>query len=189
MKQLRRSLFVFACLLVAAVCVSTSAYSQVLYGTLVGTVTATGHFAMSGPTLLWGLKIKDVPKPVDVKIDGGASGEMGAPLDIDRTTTIAFGPFVAPVSGTITPIGGNLRVDALAKANPIPCAQLARAEAKTMGSFASMLAALGTSPTSLVHLNGNVNASVTVKWDSGDPDATDIDWVARETCGVSIFGM
>src|SRR5690349_4210676 len=39
MKQLRRSLFVFACLLVAAVCVSTSAYSQVLYGTLVGTVT------------------------------------------------------------------------------------------------------------------------------------------------------
>ena len=39
MKQLRRSFFVFACLLVAAVFVSTSAYSQVLYGTLVGTVT------------------------------------------------------------------------------------------------------------------------------------------------------
>ena len=39
MKQLRRSFFIFACLLVAAVCVSTSAYSQVLYGTLVGTIT------------------------------------------------------------------------------------------------------------------------------------------------------
>ena len=39
MKQLRRSFFIFACLWVAAVCVSTSAYSQVLYGTLVGTIT------------------------------------------------------------------------------------------------------------------------------------------------------
>ena len=39
MKQLGRSFFIFACLLVAAVCVSTSAYSQVLYGTLVGTIT------------------------------------------------------------------------------------------------------------------------------------------------------
>jgi hypothetical protein len=40
MKQLRRSLFVFACVLIAAVCLwTTPAYAQVLYGSLVGTIT------------------------------------------------------------------------------------------------------------------------------------------------------
>ena len=154
---------------------------------LTGTVAPDGKLALGGPTSLWKVKVKDVPKPVDLKIDASVSGTLGSPLDIDKTSTIAFGPFVAQLSGTVTPKGGNVRVDALAKANPLPCATLARAEAKTMGTFGAMLTALGQVP-GVPKLLGNVSATVSVKWDSAAPDTTDIEWIARETCGLSIFG-
>jgi hypothetical protein len=131
--------------------------------------------------------VKDVPKPLDVKIDASVTGTAGSPLDIDHTSTIAFGPFVAALSGTITEKDGNVRVDVLAKAHAIPCATLARAEAKTMGNFGQMLTALGQAlrPVAIV---GAVNATCAVQWDSGKPDETSITWVTRETCGLSIFG-
>ena len=68
---------------------------------LVGTISPEGRLAIAGPTSIWGLKMKDIPKPLDVKIDGGLSGMLGSPLDLDRTSTIAFGPFVAGLSGTV----------------------------------------------------------------------------------------
>jgi hypothetical protein len=154
---------------------------------IIGTIAPDGKIAFAGPASLWGLRVKDVPKPVDVKIDATVTGTAGRPLDIDHTSTIAFGPFVAGLTGTITEKDGNVRLDVLAKANPIPCATLARAEAKTMGNFGQMLTALGqaVSPFSIV---GAVNATCAVQWDSGKPDETSITWVARETCGLSIFG-
>lgn len=154
---------------------------------LAGTIAADGKLALGGPISLWKVKVKDAPKPVDLKIDASVSGTLGSPLDIDKTSTIAFGPFVAQLSGTVTPKAGNVRVDALAKANPLPCATLARAEAKTMGTFGAMLTALGQAP-GVPRLIGNVSATVSVKWDSAAPETTDIAWIARETCGVSIFG-
>jgi hypothetical protein len=94
---------------------------------------------------------------------------------------------VAGLTGTITEKDGNVRLDVLAKATPIPCATLARAEAKTMGNFGQMLAALGQA-VSPVRIVGAVNATCALQWDSGKPDETSITWVARETCGLSIFG-
>jgi hypothetical protein len=154
---------------------------------IIGTISPDGKIAFSGPASIWGLRVKDVPKPIDVKIDATVTGTAGRPLDIDHTSTIAFGPFVAGLSGTITEKDGNVRVDVLAKANPIPCATLARAEAKTMGNFGQMLAALGQA-VSPVRIVGAVNATCALQWDSGKPDETSITWVARETCGLSIFG-
>ncbi|MBX3228070.1 MAG: serine/threonine protein kinase [Labilithrix sp.] len=154
---------------------------------LEGEIAQDGKMSLVGPTSLWGLKVKDLKKPIDVKIEGGVSGIAGQPLDID-SMLVSFGPFSAVVTGTITPDKGNLRVDALAKANPIPCEKLARMEAKTMGSFVQMLQAFGES-TGALRIRGEVNASCAVKYDSADPDATSVTWLAKETCGLSIFGL
>ena len=154
---------------------------------IVGTATPDGKVALGGPISLWGLKVKDVPKPLDVKANVSVSGALGSTLDIDQTSTISFGPFVAGLSGTVTAKDGNVRVDVLAKATPIPCATLARAELKTMGNFGQMLSALGQD-NGIVRIIGSVNASCAVQWDSGKPEETSVTWVAKETCGLSLFG-
>ena len=70
-----------------------------------------GKIAIAGPISLWGLRVKDVPKPLDVKIDASVTGTAVSPLDIDHTSTIAFGPFVAGLSGTVTEKDGKKMID------------------------------------------------------------------------------
>ena len=117
----------------------------------------------------------------------GVSGQVGQPLDIDHGSNIAFGPFVAALSGTVTATSSGVRFDAIANAATIPCATLTRAKPETMGSFATMMTALGQVVAGL-KVTGNVALSASVKYDTADPSSTSVTWLAKETCGLSIFG-
>jgi hypothetical protein len=68
------------------------------------------------------------------------------------------------------------------------CEKLAKAEAKSLGALASTLQAIGQS-TGAFRVTGTVNASGVVKYDSAHPEEASLTWLAKETCGVSIFGM
>ena len=154
---------------------------------MTGTIGAD-KIALSGTNHFWGLKVAGAPKPIDVMTTLGVSGKTGQPLDIDRTSSIAFGPFTAGVTGTVTPQKGSLRIDAIATALTLPCNTLTRAKSETMTNFATMMGALGQAVTG-ISVRGNISLSASLKYDTSDPKATSVTWLAKETCGLSIFGQ
>ncbi len=141
----------------------------------------------SGRLNLFGLRLKNMKVPLDVSVDGFASGLPGKPLELERTTA-TFGPLVAAVTGTLTPDEFGFRLDAAWQARPIPCATVARNAAKSMGSVATALheAARASGAT---RVTGAVSASGTVKFSTAAPDEITAPMVTRESCGLSLFGM
>src|SRR5690606_24252150 len=109
------------------------------------------------------------------------------PFDLENAQ-VTVGPFVAGVKGTVAPHDRGLRLDAIFKTAPLPCERLARDEARNMGSLAATLQALGQR-TGVLRVTGSVNVSGLVKYDTAEPEAASVTWLAKETCGVSIFGM
>ncbi|MBX3200231.1 MAG: hypothetical protein KF894_18995 [Labilithrix sp.] len=136
---------------------------------------------------LWGLRPAGLARAIDVHLEGTAASEGGKPLELAKTN-ITVGPFVAGVTGTVTPHAGGFQLDAMFKTLPMPCEQLARSEAKNMGPLAATLQAIGES-TGALRVTGAVNASGVVAYDTAAPEAATLSWMAKETCGVSIFGM
>lgn len=136
---------------------------------------------------LWGARIKGFPSAVDIRVDGGASGPKGRPLDLEKVL-VSVGPFTAGVTGTVTPHDDGARLDAMFRTVPMTCERLARAEAKNMGALAQTLQAFGQT-TGLLRVTGTVNASGIVKYDTAKPEDASVSWLAKETCGLSIFGL
>lgn len=151
-----------------------------------GTVTPD-KITLTGTNQFWGLRVAGVPKPLDVMTTIGLEGPPGQTLDIQHGSNIQFGPFNAQLTGTVTTQVNGLRVDAIATAATISCATLTRAQSNTMGSFTAMMGALGQAVTGLKPI-GNVSLSASLKYDTSDPSATSVTWLAKETCGLSIFG-
>ncbi|MBN9166362.1 MAG: hypothetical protein J0I07_35845, partial [Myxococcales bacterium] len=123
---------------------------------------------------------------IDVHVEGGASSTPDKPFELEKTS-VSVGPFVAGVTGTVVPHARGLRLDAMFRTIPIPCERLARAEAKNMGPLVATLQALGQS-TGALRVTGQVNASGALKLDTAALEETNVTWLAKETCGVSIFG-
>ncbi len=146
-----------------------------------------GNAELKGEILLANIRPRTLRGPVDIRLDVSAAGPVGKPLEFDKTTA-SLGPFVAFVNGTIQPSDHGVRVDATFRTIPMACSKVAAAEAKTWGPLAATLQALGQT-TGALRVTGNVNASGTVKYDSESPEDAHIDWLTKETCGVSIFGL
>jgi serine/threonine-protein kinase len=136
---------------------------------------------------LWGLRAKGLPNAIDVKLEGGGSAPPGKPFELEKTT-LAVGPFTAKITGTITPHDEDLRLDAAFKTVPMSCERLAASEAKRMGPLAETIQVFGE-VTRAIRVTGTVNASGTVKYDTANPTEARLTWLAKETCGVSFFGM
>ncbi len=136
---------------------------------------------------LWRLRPKGLPGAVDVHVAGTAKASPGKPYDLDHTT-LTVGPFGGVVTGTVTPHERGVRLDAMFKLLPAACERLARAEAQKAGPLAATLLALGHS-TGALKVTGTVNASGIVHADTAEPGASTLTWLARETCGLSIFGL
>jgi serine/threonine protein kinase len=136
---------------------------------------------------LFGARLRGLKAPVDIKAEGSASGVPGRPLDLERAT-VTVGPFLANVTGTLTPTDAGFRLDAGWRTVPIACEKLARAEAKSLGPLAAALQDLAHT-TGVARVTGTANASGLVKYDSRTPDGGTLTFVTRETCGLSIFGM
>jgi hypothetical protein len=136
---------------------------------------------------LYAARPKGFARPVDIHLEGAATAPPDKPFELEKTS-VRVGPFVAAVNGTIALHARGARVDALFRTAPVPCGELARAEAQNMGPLAATLEALGTS-TGALRVTGVVNASGVVKYDTAAPDEASVEWLAKETCGVSIFGM
>ncbi len=141
----------------------------------------------SGRLDLFDVRLKALKSPIDVKIEGFASGMPGKPLDLEKTT-LTLGPIVANVTGAITPTDLGFRLDAAWRTLPISCEKLARAEAKSMGPVAAAIQDLAHS-TGAARVTGTANASGLVKYDTKTPDEGTTTIVTREACGLSIFGM
>src|SRR5262249_21624293 len=107
---------------------------------------------------------------VDLVVQGELVGAVGKPLTLVKTS-IASGPLSAGVSGTLTPHDNGLRLDALFTSAALPCAELAR-----MGEGAP------------IRSSGTFKASGVVKYDTSAPDDASLEWLTKETCGVSISG-
>ncbi len=154
---------------------------------LLGTLSSAARSTFKIDATLYGVRPKGFSGRVDVHLEGSASSAGGKPFELEKTT-LGLGPFVAGVSGTVTPHERGLRLDATFKTIPMPCERLAKAEAKNMGTLAATLQALGQS-TGALRVTGMVNASGVVKYDTAEPEQASVAWLAKETCGVSIFGM
>ena len=101
---------------------------------------------------------------------------------------MTLGPFLANVTGTLTPTDLGFRLDAAWRTVPISCEKLARAEAKSMGPIAVAVQDLARS-TGLARVTGTAQSSGLVKYDSKTPDEGTVTFTVRDACGLSIFGM
>ena len=136
---------------------------------------------------LFGVRLRGLKSPVDVKVEGSASGLPGKPIDLEKTT-VTLGPFLATVTGTLTATDLGFRLDAAWRTLPVSCEKLARAEAKSMGPIAAALQDIAHA-TGAARVTGNANASGVVKYDTKSIDEATATLVTREACGLSIFGM
>ena len=136
---------------------------------------------------LFGVHLKGLKGPVDVKVEGAAAGLPGKPLDLVQTTA-TIGPFVANVTGSITPTDLGFRLDAAWRTLPISCEKLAKAEAKALGPVAAAIQELARS-TGAARVTGKAEASGIVKYDTRAPDVATTTLVTKEACGLSIFGF
>ncbi|MCW5836712.1 MAG: hypothetical protein KIS78_30225 [Labilithrix sp.] len=152
-----------------------------------GALSESARSELTFEATLWGLRPKGLSRAIDVHLEGTAASADGRPLELAKTN-VTLGPFVAGVTGTVTPYAGGFQLDAVFKTLPTPCEQLARAEAKNMGPLAATLQALGQT-TGALRVTGAVDASGAVTYDTAAPEAATLSWTAKETCGVSIFGM
>ncbi len=136
---------------------------------------------------LFGARVRGLKSAVDVTLQGSASGRAGKPLELEKTT-LSAGPFLANVSGSITPTDAGFRVDASWRTLPIACEKLARAEAKALGPVALAVEDLARA-TGALRVTGTANASGLARYDSKTLDDASLTYVTRETCGLSLFGM
>ena len=136
---------------------------------------------------LFGVHLKGLKGSVDVKVEGSASGLPGKPLDLVQTTA-TIGPFVANVTGSITPAELGFRLDAAWRTLPISCEKLVKAEAKSLGPVAAAIQELARS-TGAARVTGKAEASGIVKYDTKTPDVATTTLVTKEACGLSIFGL
>ncbi len=141
----------------------------------------------SGRVDLYGARLRGLKGPVDLKIEGSASGLPGKPIDLEKTTA-TIGPFTANVTGTITPSDTGFRLDAAWRTLPIPCEKLVRAEAKSMGAIAAALQEIAHS-TGAARVTGTAQGSGVVKYDSKSPDEGSMTFMTKEACGLKIFGL
>ena len=153
---------------------------------LTGRLSESERSEVTFDATVWGLRPKGFSGAIDVHVEGGASSTPDKPFELEKTS-VSVGPFVAGVTGTVVPHARGLRLDAMFRTIPIPCERLARAEAKNMGPLVATLQALGQS-TGALRVTGQVNASGALKLDTAALEETNVTWLAKETCGVSIFG-
>jgi serine/threonine-protein kinase len=154
---------------------------------LEGGQSPAGRIEGGGRADLFGARLKGLKSPVDVKLEGTASGMPGKPLDLEKTT-VTLGPFVANVTGTILTTDLGFRVDAAWRTLPISCEKLARAEAKSLGPIAAAIQDIAHA-TGAARVTGTAQGSGLVKYDTKTPDTATMTMVTREACGLSIFGL
>jgi serine/threonine-protein kinase len=149
--------------------------------------TAQGRVTGNVRVDLWSARVKGFSGPVDVRLEGAASGTTGRPLDLERTT-VTVGPFVALLSGTLQPRSDGFRVDANWKTQPIACEKLARAEATKMGPIVEAIQDLAHK-TGAARVTGSANASGLFRFDTKNPHDIGLTWTTKDTCGLSLFGF
>jgi hypothetical protein len=147
----------------------------------------TQHLETSWKIDLWSARVKGWKSPVDVHLEGNASAVPGKPLELERTFA-TLGPFTARITGTITPSVDGLRIDAAWRTQPLACAALAKAEAKSMGTFVATLQELAHT-TGAARVTGTAHAEGIVRYDTKTPDEAAFTITAKESCGISIFGQ
>lgn len=141
----------------------------------------------SGRIDLYGARLRGLNGPVDLKIEGSASGAPGKPLDLEKTVA-TVGPFTANVTGTITPNDTGFRLDAAWRTLPISCEKLVRAEAKSLGPIAAALQDIAHS-TGAARVTGTAQGSGVVRYDTKTPDDATMTFLSKEACGLKIFGL
>lgn len=154
---------------------------------LQGRIPANERSELAIDATLFKARAKALKDPIDVHVEGKAAGPWGGPLDLDPMTVTA-GPFAAAITGTITPRADGIALLANFKASPLPCETLAKAEAKNIGPLAAAIQSFGEA-TGAFRVTGVVNASGVLKYDTAIPEDASVTWLARETCGLSIFGQ
>jgi hypothetical protein len=154
---------------------------------LEGGQSPTTRIEGGGRLDLFGVRLRGLKAPLDIKVEGSASGAPGKALDLEKTS-VTLGPFLANVTGTITGTDLGFRLDAAWRTLPISCEKLARAEAKSLGPIAAAIQDIARA-TGVARVTGTANASGVVKYDTKALDEATTTLVAKEACGLSIFGQ
>ncbi len=125
--------------------------------------------------------------PVPLRIDANASGIPGKPLDLEKST-VAVGPFVANVSGTVEVGIAGTRIDSTWKVGPIPCERLAKAKVEAEGgALAAALQDFGQI-TGIARVTGTATANGSFLLDTSAPEPVVLATRTHETCGLRLFG-
>jgi eukaryotic-like serine/threonine-protein kinase len=152
----------------------------------------------------FGVKAPSVAVPLDIHVSGSVAGSATAPLEL-QGGVLTVGPIRATLSGPVSlrpdgDVGANLAW----KTTPMPCAQFLPRGQRAANDLAAQLGALSAGSGDLASLGldvtalaqvagiakveGNLSASGTVVFDSGDPTNTTFTMAAKNSCGIAFFG-
>jgi hypothetical protein len=150
-----------------------------------------------------GVKAPPMGDALDLHVSGSVAGAGSAPLEL-QGGALTVGPVRATLTGPV-----NLRPDSMSatlswKTLPIPCAQLLprgqraamdlAAQLGDLGAGKGDMTSLGLDVTALAEaagvakVEGNLSASGTIAFDSGDPSHTVLTVVPKNSCGIALFG-
>lgn len=147
------------------------------------TLESDGHIHGEGTVDVFSVGLGRSKTRSDLAMHLVFGGEPDKPVDLVNSTLV-YGPFTADLTGKIAYDRG-LRGDVLWKAKPMPCASLARAEARQkLGAAAPVLDALFGNA---VRVTGNVNVQGTYRFDLSELEKASLTFQTRDTCGVSLF--
>ncbi len=147
------------------------------------------HVVGSGHILLAGARVPGWSQPLNIGLDGVATGSPDTSIDLTNlaVTVGPIGPFSAVVNGTVTFPQKAVAFDATFKTKPVSCESLVRAEAKNMGSIVSTLQEIAQ-VTGAARVTGTAHAAGTIHWDSAAPSEPNVKFTAKDSCGLTIFG-
>ncbi len=155
---------------------------------------ATVHYTRLGPAQsraqakvgLYGVEVPGVSRPIDVVLDGSASGDPRAGVDVTQAK-LALGPLVGDVRGRLRTYTDGFRLDAAWHAGPVPCAALeAPLDPGQPFDVAYQLRKLAQA-AGLDKVVGTVSASGTLVIDSRDLGASSVTFAPDAKCGVALF--
>jgi hypothetical protein len=143
---------------------------------------------------LYGLKLAQVPTPLDAKLDLVIGGDPSAGAEVKKGT-LAVGPMSGAVTGTLKVLDDAIRTDLGWKAGPLPCSAFAtlappvpKGAPPGLGDLAAELGQFAQA-TGIAKVTGEVRMDGSLVLDSRDFGLAKVTFTPTATCDVSIFGQ
>jgi hypothetical protein len=164
--------------------------------------SADDHVDAALTATFFGVRAPPMGDALDLHVSGSAAGAGSAPLEL-QGGALTVGPVRATLTGPVHLRSDGMSANLAWKTLPIPCAQLLPGGQRAAMDLAGQLGGLGAGKGDLTSLGldvtalaeaagvakveGNLSASGTIAFDSGDPTHTVLTVVPKNSCGIALF--